>query len=66
MDELSRRQRQILALMISGHRPHEIAAHLGINIKSYSTHRFRMLAKVGARTDAQLAAWATLQRFAAP
>lgn len=66
MQNLPRRQRQILQLMMSGSRPREIAAQLGISIKTFGTHRSRMLLKANCLTDAQLGAWATLQRFAAP
>lgn len=66
MDELSRRQRQILNMLLAGRRPIEIAADLGISVKTYSTHKFRILSKANARTDVQLGAWATLQRFSAP
>lgn len=51
---LSPREHQILTLLGSGRSPKEIAAMLSVSPKTISTHRSRMLQKLGLRTNADL------------
>ena len=51
---LSPREHQILTLLGNGRTPKEIAALLSVSPKTISTHRSRMLQKLGLRTNADL------------
>jgi DNA-binding NarL/FixJ family response regulator len=51
---LSPREHQILTLLGNGRTPKEIAALLSVSPKTVSTHRSRMLQKLGLRTNADL------------
>lgn len=56
---LTRRERQILALVAQGNSTKEIAIELGISPKTVEFHRSNLLRKFGARTSSQLIALAT-------
>ena len=49
IDALSPRQRQILRKLGGGMSSKEIAAHLGISVKTVETHRARMMESLGCR-----------------
>lgn len=49
---LTRRQRQVLELMLAGHRNKQIAAMLGIEEKTVKMHRASLLRRLGAATSA--------------
>ncbi|MCG5500554.1 response regulator [Ectothiorhodospira lacustris] len=51
---LSHRERQILVLMVEGHRPQEIANRLGLNVKTVSTYKARLREKLGCASDMEL------------
>lgn len=53
-------------MMVDGRKPGEILDELRISRATFGSHRGRIMLKTGCKTDAQLGAWATLQRFAAP
>lgn len=54
MDALSPRQREILAMLARGKATKEIAAELGISIKTVETHRARMMEVLGLHRASQL------------
>ena len=51
---LSDREYQVLCLIASGKTPTEIAAELALSVKTISTFRTRILAKLGMRNSAEL------------
>lgn len=51
---LTPREREVIVLMVSGKRPKDIAAELGISIKTFSTYRARILRRNQLITDQQL------------
>lgn len=51
---LSRREREVLDLIVLGMHNNEVAARLGISPRTVEVHRTRILAKVGARNMAEL------------
>lgn len=65
MQKLSRRELQIVSLMVGGNKPGQIVASLEISPATFGTHRGRILLKTGCRTDAQLGAWAERNQVAA-
>ncbi|KLJ02741.1 response regulator transcription factor [Luteimonas sp. FCS-9] len=54
VDGLSRRQQQILDLIGRGRSSKEIAAELGISVKTVETHRARMMEALGCRRANEL------------
>jgi two-component system invasion response regulator UvrY len=44
--KLSRREQQVMSMMLSGKRLKEIAANLDISVKTVTTHRSRLMKKV--------------------
>lgn len=60
---LSDRELAIFRRIFEGLRPREIAAELSISAKSVSVYRSRILHKLGLRTDAELATYATRERL---
>jgi DNA-binding NarL/FixJ family response regulator len=54
LEQLTARERQILALVGSGMSNHEIAAHLVLSPLTAKTHVSRVMTKLGARDRAQL------------
>ncbi len=55
---LSRREREILGLIINGYTNSEIAGLLFVSCRTVDTHRQNMLAKLGARNTAVLVRFA--------
>jgi len=55
---LSRREREILGLIINGYTNSEIAGLLYVSCRTVDTHRQNMLAKLGARNTAVLVRYA--------
>jgi DNA-binding CsgD family transcriptional regulator len=55
---LSRREREILSLIINGYTNSEIAGLLFVSCRTVDTHRQNMLAKLGARNTAVLVRYA--------
>ncbi len=55
---LSRREREILHMIINGYTNSEIAAILYVSCRTVDTHRQNMLAKLGARNTAVLVRFA--------
>lgn len=56
--QLSQRERQVLALIAEGHTYREIAARLGVGIKSVETYRERLGDKLGLDSKAELVRYA--------
>ncbi|WP_338081747.1 response regulator [Ectothiorhodospira mobilis] len=54
LDRLSPRERQILLLLVQGLRQQEIAAELGVNVKTVSTYKARLREKLGCESDMDL------------
>jgi len=57
-DRLSPREREVLGMVMGGMRPKEIALELNVSVKTISTHRFRIMRKLGVDNDV------TLMRYA--
>lgn len=53
--QLSRREREVLSLILDGRQNKEIAAALGISVKTVEGHRQMTMEKMGARSVAELA-----------
>lgn len=43
---LSRREREVMTMLLNGQRLKEIAAHLNISVKTVTTHRSRLMKKL--------------------
>jgi len=54
LDELSERERQVLALLVSGLQHKMIARELGISPRTVEVHRSRIMKRFGARSFAEL------------
>jgi len=52
------RERGVLKMLAEGRTPREIGAALGISVKTVSTHRRRLMKKLGTHSAAQLIRWA--------
>lgn len=57
-DRLTRRERQVLQLVAEGKKTKEIAALLGVTIKTAETHRIRIMRKVNIHDTANLVRYA--------
>jgi DNA-binding NarL/FixJ family response regulator len=60
---LSDREYQVLRMLGSGRTVSEIAAELGLSVKTVSTYRVRVLEKLGMRTTAELMRYAIERRL---
>ena len=58
IDRLSDREVQILTMIARGKRPKEIAADLGISVKTVDNHRAHMMEKLGLDTNADVVLFA--------
>lgn len=58
LDVLSRREREVLPLAARGMANGEIAAHLGIGVRTVETHRARLMRKIAARDQTELVRFA--------
>jgi DNA-binding NarL/FixJ family response regulator len=61
LGRLTRREHEVLTLLVDGRRRHEIAHLLCITPKTVSTHIERILGKLGAHSQAQAVAFALRQ-----
>jgi DNA-binding CsgD family transcriptional regulator len=57
-ETLSHREHQVFRLLIQGHSVSEIGAQLGLAPNTVSTYRVRILEKIGAKNDVELALYA--------
>lgn len=56
--QLTSRELQILAMLVQGKGLNDVAAELAISNKTVSTHKVRMMRKMGIRTNAELIRYA--------
>lgn len=56
MSNLTQREREVLGLVVAGNLNKQIAAKLGIAIRTVEVHRAHAREKLGARTAAEAAA----------
>lgn len=61
--QLSPREHQIFELIVGGHSLTGIAARLLVSVSTVSTHRLRILDKMGVRSNAELVAYAIRNRL---
>ncbi len=64
IDSLTSRQMQIVRMLVAGHTAHEIAKELDITEPTVYEHPHNARKRWGARTLAQLAAFAVKYRYA--
>lgn len=57
-DTLTTREREVLHLSAEGHTNSEIAARLGISVRTAETHRSKVMHKLGVHTQADLTRYA--------
>ena len=62
-EALSDREYQVLCLLASGATVTKVAADLALSVKTVSTHRVRMLKKLGLKTNADIIRYALQQRL---
>ena len=60
LDQLTPRELQVFGLMADGMKNMAIAKHLGISRKTLDIHRAKVMAKMKARTPADLVRWRLL------
>ena len=61
---LTLRERQVIALILSGEENKEIAAKMGIKLSTVYAHKKNLFLKTGMHTTSQLVVWALLREFA--
>jgi len=57
-DPLTEREHEVLHLLALGHTNQEVAAMLGISVRTVETHRARIVEKLGLKTRAELVRYA--------
>ncbi|MGH9456593.1 MAG: response regulator [Thermoanaerobaculia bacterium] len=62
-EQLSDREFQVLCMIASGKAPRQIAAELGVSVKTVGTHRARLLQKMGLKNNAELVQYAIENRL---
>ena len=60
LETLTRREREVMGLLVTGMKNKMIAEHLGISRKTLDIHRSKVMGKMKARTVADLVNWAYL------
>ena len=63
LETLTKREREIMDLVVVGHLSKQIATKLGISIKTVEVHRSHVTKKLGARSVAELVRWLTVYRL---
>src|SRR5215469_5655945 len=63
---LTRRERQVAALVASGRTNRQIGRVLGISEKTAEVHLHHVMSKLDVRSRAEVAAWAVTQHPSAP
>jgi DNA-binding NarL/FixJ family response regulator len=51
---LTKREREVMAMLVTGRRVSEIALHMGLSIKTISTHKVRLMEKLNLGNNAEL------------
>jgi DNA-binding NarL/FixJ family response regulator len=62
-EALSNREFQIVKLIASGKTVSQVASELGLSVKTVSTHRTRILQKMGMKTNAELTHYAVKNKL---
>ena len=62
-DSLTPREREIMHLTLDGKRAKEIALELDVSVKTVSTHRSRLMRKLGVENDVDLHRYALVHRL---
>ncbi len=57
-ESLTNREHEVMLLLASGHSASQVASQLGLSVKTVSTHRTRLLAKMELTTNAELVRYA--------
>ncbi len=57
-EALTNREHEVMLLLASGTTASQVAAQLGLSVKTVSTHRTRLLAKMGLTSNAELVRYA--------
>ena len=63
LDRLSPREREVLQLLAEGRAMKEIGARLGITVRTVAFHKYRLMAKLGAHSTAELGQFAARHRL---
>ena len=63
VDKLTPRQREVLQLLAEGHSMKEAAAALGITPRTIAFHKYRMMAELGLKTNAEMIQFAIRNHF---
>jgi DNA-binding NarL/FixJ family response regulator len=63
-DKLTRRQREILRLILAGQSVKEAADLLGLSTRTIETHKYQMMHKLGVRTTVELVEYAFMNGLA--
>jgi DNA-binding NarL/FixJ family response regulator len=61
--ELTARQREVLRLIVKGHRMKEIAAALDLSTRTVETHKYEMMQALGVHSTAELVRYAIEHRL---
>jgi two-component system, NarL family, response regulator NreC len=61
---LTPRQREVLRLLADGRRMKEIAAELGVSVRTVENHKYELMRAIGAKTNAELVKFAIRQGLA--
>jgi DNA-binding NarL/FixJ family response regulator len=64
--ELSDRETEVIRLIARGHSNKEIAAHLGLSVKTVETYKTRSLEKLGLRSRVDIVRYAVRQGWLTP
>lgn len=64
-DQLTPRQREVLQLLAEGRSAKEIAARLGLSARTVEHHKYRLMERIGVRTNAELIRYAVQHGIAA-
>ena len=60
---ISKREKQVLEMLLSEKKGHEIAKELGLDDKTVGTYKLRLLKKTGAKTIIGLYLWNTVNKL---
>ena len=58
LGQITPRQREIWQLLAEGHAPKEIAYLIGLSVRTVEFHKYRLMKRLGIRSNAELAAMA--------
>ena len=61
--QLTDRQREVLRLIVAGHRMKEVAARLGLSTRTVEFHKYEMMRALGVQSTAELIKYAVEHRL---